>query len=870
MNLIEKIFGTHSEREVKLLKPMVQKIEELRPSMREMSDDDLKAQTEKFRERLSDGETLDDLLPEAFATVREAARRVLGMEHYPVQLLGGIVLHQGRIAEMRTGEGKTLVSTCPAYLNALAGKGVEIVTVNDYLAKRDAEWMGAVHEFLGLSVGVVLNGMDSKARQEAYRCDITYVTNNELGFDYLRDNMAIYKRDQVLRELDYCIIDEVDSVLIDEARTPLIISGQSGKSTKLYEVCSILASQLERGEASGEFSKMNAIMGEEITETGDYVVDEKDKVVNLTEQGVGKVEKYFQIENFSDPQNLEIQHCIILALRAKELMHRDKDYVVKDDEVLIVDEFTGRIMPGRRFSDGLHQAIEAKEHVNVRRESKTLATITFQNFFNKFKKKAGMTGTALTEEKEFRNTYGMDVIAIPTNRPVQRIDRNDAVYKTKKEKFDAVVQEIKETHATGQPVLVGTITIETSEMLSGRLKREGIAHTVLNAKYHEKEAEIVAGAGRAGAVTIATNMAGRGTDIKLDEEARAAGGLKIIGTERHEARRIDNQLRGRSGRQGDPGESRFYISLEDDLMRLFGSERLMGMFNALGVPEGEQIEHRMLTNAIEKAQIKIETNNYGIREQLLKYDEVNNEQREVIYAERNKVLNGDNMRETIIHMLNDVVERAVDRSVSEEVPAEKWDFEELNHLLISAVPMHPIFYTDEMAGMKKNELTHRLKEAAVKFYEAKEAEFPGAEQIREVERVILLKVIDAKWMNHIDDMEQLRQGIGLQAYGQRDPLVEYKMEAYDMFEEMTRGIAEDTIKVLTHLRVEQRVEREPAAKVTGTNRGSDSVKKPIQKKAVKIYPNDPCPCGSGKKFKQCHGRKLYSRQNERMDPPLEL
>lgn len=870
MNLIEKIFGTHSEREVKLLKPMVQKIEELRPSMREMSDDDLKAQTGKFRERLSDGETLDDLLPEAFATVREAARRVLGMEHYPVQLLGGIVLHQGRIAEMRTGEGKTLVSTCPAYLNALAGKGVEIVTVNDYLAKRDAEWMGAVHEFLGLSVGVVLNGMDSKARQEAYRCDITYVTNNELGFDYLRDNMAIYKRDQVLRELDYCIIDEVDSVLIDEARTPLIISGQSGKSTKLYEVCSILANQLERGEASGEFSKMNAIMGEEITETGDYVVDEKDKVVNLTEQGVGKVEKYFQIENFSDPQNLEIQHCIILALRAKELMHRDKDYVVKDDEVLIVDEFTGRIMPGRRFSDGLHQAIEAKEHVNVRRESKTLATITFQNFFNKFKKKAGMTGTALTEEKEFRNTYGMDVIAIPTNRPVQRIDRNDAVYKTKKEKFDAVVQEIKETHATGQPVLVGTITIETSEMLSGRLKREGIAHTVLNAKYHEKEAEIVAGAGRAGAVTIATNMAGRGTDIKLDEEARAAGGLKIIGTERHEARRIDNQLRGRSGRQGDPGESRFYISLEDDLMRLFGSERLMGMFNALGVPEGEQIEHRMLTNAIEKAQIKIETNNYGIREQLLKYDEVNNEQREVIYAERNKVLNGDNMRETIIHMLNDVVERAVDRSVSEEVPAEKWDFEELNHLLISAVPMHPIFYTEEMAGMKKNELTHRLKEAAVKFYEAKEAEFPGSEQVREVERVILLKVIDAKWMNHIDDMEQLRQGIGLQAYGQRDPLVEYKMEAYDMFEEMTRGIAEDTIKVLTHLRVEQRVEREPAAKVTGTNRGSDSVKKPIQKKAVKIYPNDPCPCGSGKKFKQCHGRKLYSRQNERMDPPLEL
>lgn len=870
MNLIEKMFGTHSEREVKLLQPIVRKIEEFRPAMQEMQDADLKAQTAKFKYRLASGETLDDLLPEAFATVREAARRVLGMEHYPVQLLGGIVLHQGRIAEMRTGEGKTLVSTCPAYLNALAGKGVAIVTVNDYLAGRDAEWMGAVHEFLGLSVGVVLNTMDSKARKEAYQCDITYVTNNELGFDYLRDNMAIYKKDQVLRELDYCIIDEVDSVLIDEARTPLIISGQSGKSTKLYEVCSLLANRLERGEASGEFTKMNAIMGEEITETGDYIVDEKDKVVNLTEQGVSKVEHYFQIENFSDPQNLEIQHCIILAIRAKELMHRDKDYVVKDDEVLIVDEFTGRIMPGRRFSDGLHQAIEAKEHVNVRRESKTLATITFQNFFNKFKKKAGMTGTALTEEKEFRNTYGMDVITIPTNRPIQRIDHNDVVYKTKKEKFEAVVREIKETHAKGQPVLVGTITIETSEMLSALLKREGISHTVLNAKYHEKEAEIVAGAGQTGAVTIATNMAGRGTDIKLDEEARAAGGLKIIGTERHEARRIDNQLRGRSGRQGDPGESRFYISLEDDLMRLFGSERLMGMFNALGVPEGEQIEHKMLTNAIEKAQVKIETNNYGIREQLLKYDEVNNDQREVIYAERNKVLNGENMRETIIRMLNDVVERAVDRSVSEEVPAEKWDFEELNHLLISAIPMHPVFYTEEMAGSKKNALTHRLKEAAIKLYEAKEAEFPGAEQMREVERVILLKVIDAKWMNHIDDMEQLRQGIGLQAYGHRDPLVEYKMEAYDMFEEMTKGIAEDTIKVLTHLRVEQKVEREPAAKVTGTNRGEDSVRKPVQKKTAKVYPNDPCPCGSGKKFKQCHGRKLYSMQNDNANPPIEL
>ena len=862
MNLLEKIFGTHSEREVKMLWPTVKKIESLRPEMVEKSDEELRAQTQKFRDRLAAGETLDDILPEAFATVREAARRVLGMEHYPVQLLGGIVLHQGRIAEMRTGEGKTLVSTCPAYLNALAGKGVEIVTVNDYLAKRDAEWMGSVHEFLGLKVGVVLNQMNSQERQEQYRCDITYVTNNELGFDYLRDNMAIYKEQQVLRELDYCIIDEVDSVLIDEARTPLIISGQSGKSTKLYEVCTILANQLERGEASGEFTKMNAIMGEEITETGDYVVDEKDKTVNLTEDGVAKVEKFFQLTNYSDPQNLEIQHCVILALRAKELMHRDKDYVVSNDEVLIVDEFTGRIMPGRRFSDGLHQAIEAKEHVNVKRESKTLATITFQNFFNKFRKKGGMTGTALTEEKEFRSTYGMDVISIPTNKPVIRVDHNDAVFKTKKEKFHAVVEEIKETHAKGQPVLVGTITIETSEMLSKMLKREGIPHTVLNAKYHEKEAEIVAGAGVHGAVTIATNMAGRGTDIKLDEESKAAGGLKIIGTERHEARRIDNQLRGRSGRQGDPGESRFYISLEDDLMRLFGSERLMNMFTALGVPEGEQIEHRMLTNAIEQAQIKIETNNFGIRENLLKYDEVNNDQREVIYAERNKVLNGENMRATVMRMMSDVVERAVNRNISDDQPADKWDYESLNQTLLRDVPIHPVFYTEDMAGMKKNELTQRLKEDAVKLYEAREAEFPAGEQIRELERVILLKVIDAKWMNHIDDMEQLRQGIGLQAYGQRDPLVEYKMEAYDMFEAMTESITEETIRVLMHLRVEQKVEREPAAKVTGTNRDDSVEKKPVVKKMQKVYPNDPCPCGSGKKFKQCHGRKLFSRADQ--------
>ena len=856
MNLVEKIFGTHSERELKMIYPVVDKIVAMRPEMMALSDEELRGKTKIFKERLAAGETLDQILPEAFAAVREAARRTLNMEHFPVQLIGGIVLHQGRIAEMKTGEGKTLVSTCPAYLNALAGKGVHIVTVNDYLAKRDAEWMGRIHEFLGLSVGVVLNSMTSEERKKAYACDITYVTNNELGFDYLRDNMAIYKEQMVLRELDYAIIDEVDSVLIDEARTPLIISGQSGKSTKLYEVCDILARQLQRGEASGEFTKMNAIMGEDIEETGDFVVNEKDKVVNLTEEGVKKVEEFFHIENLADPENLEIQHNIILALRANNLMHRDKDYVVKDDEVLIVDEFTGRIMPGRRYSDGLHQAIEAKEHVNVRRESKTLATITFQNFFNKFRKKAGMTGTALTEEKEFRNTYGMDAIEIPTNKPVIRVDHNDAVYKTKKEKFKAVVDEVEEAHSKGQPVLVGTITIETSEMLSKMLNRRGIPHKVLNAKFHELEAEIVADAGLHGAVTIATNMAGRGTDIKLDEESRAAGGLRVIGTERHEARRIDNQLRGRSGRQGDPGESRFYISLEDDLMRLFGSERLMDMFNALGVPEGEQIEHKMLSSAIEKAQKKIENNNYGIRENLLRYDEVMNEQREVIYAERRRVLDGDNMRDVILKMITDIVEHVVDMTVADDAVPENWDLNELNSLLLPIIPLPPVVLNDtQKERMKKKELVHQLKEAAIKLYEAKEAEFPEAEQIREIERVILLKVIDNKWMSHIDDMDQLRQGIGLQAYGQKDPLVEYKMSAYEMFDGMTAAVKEDTVRILFHIRVEQKVEREPAAKVTGTNRDDSVAKAPVRKEVKKIYPNDPCPCGSGKKFKQCHGRK---------------
>ena len=855
MNVFSKVFGTHSQREVKRIMPLVEKTESLRPEMQKLTDEELREKTREFKKRLSEGETLDDLLPEAFAAVREAAKRVLGMEHYRVQIIGGIILHQGRIAEMKTGEGKTLVSTLPAYLNALEGRGVHIVTVNDYLAKRDAEWMGKVHEFLGLTVGVVLNDMKPEERRAAYGCDITYVTNNELGFDYLRDNMVIYKEQLVQRELHYCIIDEVDSVLIYEARTPLIISGQSGKSTKLYEVCDILAQQLERGEASHEMTKMAAIMGEEVVETGDFVVNEKDKIVNLTERGVKKVEDFFHIENLADPENLEIQHNIILALRAHNLMHKDQDYVVKDDEILIVDEFTGRIMPGRRYSDGLHQAIEAKEHVKVKRESKTLATITFQNFFNKYDKKGGMTGTALTEEKEFRDIYGMDVVEIPTNKPVQRVDHEDAVYMTKKEKFNAVVQAVKEAHEKQQPVLVGTITIETSELLSKMLRREGIPHNVLNAKFHELEAEIVAQAGQAGAVTIATNMAGRGTDIKLDDVAREAGGLKIIGTERHESRRIDNQLRGRSGRQGDPGESRFYISLEDDLMRLFGSERLMKIFTSLGVAENEQIEHKMLSNAIQKAQEKIEFNNFGIRKNLLDYDQVNNEQREIIYKERRQVLDGENMRDSIYKMITDIVDNAVDRCLSDDVDSSEWNLEEFNSVLLPIIPLAPLT-PEKVQKKKKNEMKHILKEEAVKLYEAKEAEFPEPEQLRELERVVLLKSIDSKWMDHIDDMEILRQGIGLVGYGQRDPVVEYKMSAYDMFNEMTNSIQEDTVRMLYHVRVEQKIEREQVAKVTGTNKDDSAVRKPVQRKEEKVYPNDPCPCGSGKKYKQCCGRKL--------------
>ena len=846
MGFLQKLFGTHSQHELKRIYPIVDAIEAMDEEMQKLSDAELKDKTREFKERLANGETLDDILPEAYAVVREAAWRVLGMKHYRVQLIGGIILHQGRIAEMRTGEGKTLVSTLPAYLNALTGEGVHVVTVNDYLAKRDAEWMGSVHEFLGLKVGVVLNSMEKDERRDAYNCDITYVTNNELGFDYLRDNMVVYKEQLVQRGLNYAIIDEVDSVLIDEARTPLIISGQSGKSTKLYEACDILARQLKRGEVSGEFTKMNAILGEDIEESGDFIVNEKEKNVNLTADGVKKVEQFFHIDNLADAENLEIQHNVILALRAHNLMFRDQDYVVKDDTVLIVDEFTGRIMPGRRYSDGLHQAIEAKEHVKVKRESRTLATITFQNLFNKFKKKAGMTGTALTEENEFREIYGMDVIEIPTNVPVQRIDYEDVVYKTQKEKFRAVCDAIEEAHAKHQPVLVGTITIETSELLSAMLKKRGIKHNVLNAKFHEMEAEIVAQAGVHDAVTIATNMAGRGTDIKLDEEAREAGGLKIIGTERHESRRIDNQLRGRSGRQGDPGESRFYISLEDDLMRLFGSEKLMNMFNALGVEDGEEIQHKMLSSAIEKAQQRIEGNNFSIRKSLLDYDQVNNEQREIIYEERRRVLDGENMRDSIFGMINDFVENTVDMVIAPDSYPEDWNLLELNREILSVVPMAPVT-AEDVKDFDQKKLKHLLKERACKAYEAKEAEFPEPEHLREIERIALLKSIDQRWTEHIDDMDQLRQGIGLQAYAQKDPKVEYKMIGYDMFGDMTRRITEGTIKLLFRIKIEQKVEREEVAKVTGTNKDDTVTKAPKKRAEKKVYPNDPCPCGSGKK-----------------------
>ena len=849
MGLFSKVIGTHSEREVKRVIPIVDKIESLEPEMEKLSDEELRGKTAEFKKRLADKETLDDILPEAYAVVREASKRTIGLRHFRVQLIGGVILHQGRITEMRTGEGKTLVSTLPAYLNALEGKGVHIVTVNDYLAKRDAEWMGQIHEFLGLTVGVILNSMDNDERREAYNCDITYATNNELGFDYLRDNMVIYKEQLVQRDLHYAIVDEVDSVLIDEARTPLIISGSSGKSTKIYEACDNLVRQLKKGTEK-ELSKMDIIMKEDNNETGDYVANEKEKTVNLTEQGIKKVERFFHLENLADPENLEIQHCVNLSLRAHALMHLDKDYVVKDDQVLIVDEFTGRIMPGRRYSDGLHQAIEAKEHVKVKRESKTLATITFQNFFNKYDKKCGMTGTALTEEKEFREIYGMDVVEVPTNLPVKRIDHNDSVYKTKREKLNAIVEDIAASHEKGQPVLVGTITIDASEELSQLLKKRGIPHKVLNAKFHELEAEIIADAGQVGAVTIATNMAGRGTDIKLGEGVTELGGLKIIGTERHESRRIDNQLRGRAGRQGDPGESKFYISLEDDLMRFFGSQNLMQMFNSLGMPEGEQIQHKMLNKAIERAQKKIESNNYGIRKNLLEYDQINNEQREIIYAERRKVLDGDDMRDTIISMIDELVEKYVNMVIGDDQGPSEWNLKELNEILIPMIPVKPV--TGDGCGSKQ-ELIQNLKEEALRLYETKEAEFPEPEQIREIERVVILKVTDSRWMDHIDDMDQLRQGIGLQAFGQRDPVVEYRLQGYDMFNDMTESIREETVKMLMHVRIEQKVEREQVAEVTGTNK-DDSANAPIVRKSEKISRNAPCPCGSGKKYKYCCGR----------------
>lgn len=855
MSVISKIIGTHSERELKRHQSTLDKVLSLKPEMEKLSEEQMKAKTAEFKERLKNGETLDDILPEAFALVREATKRTLGTEHYPCQIMGGIILHEGRIAEMKTGEGKTQTCLLPAYLNALAGKGVHIVTVNEYLATRDAEWMGQVHRYLGLTVGCVLADMEHEAKKEAYDCDITYITNNELGFDYLRDNMVVYKEQLVQRGLSYCIIDEVDSVLIDEARTPLIISGQSGKSTKLYEMCDILARQMERGTASPELSKMDAIMGVDIEEDGDFLVNEKDKIVTLTADGIANVEKFFHIDNYADAENLELQHNVILALRAHNLMHRDQDYVVKDDEVLIVDEFTGRIMPGRRYSDGLHQAIEAKEHVKVKRESKTLATITFQNFFNKYEKKAGMTGTALTEEKEFRDIYSMDVVEIPTNKPIARIDREDAVFKTKRGKLKAVADEIEQSYEKGQPVLVGTINIDSSEEISSVLKKRGIPHKVLNAKYHEMEAEIVAQAGQHGAVTIATNMAGRGTDIKLDDEARAAGGLKIVGTERHESRRIDNQLRGRSGRQGDVGESKFFISLEDDIMRLFASDKLMTVFNALGVPEDEELHHKALTNTIEKAQKKIEGNNFGIRKNLMEYDKVNNDQREIIYAERARVLNGENMRDAIIKMVHEVIESQVDMFIRDEQTSKDWDMAGLKQSLFEIIPFKLSITAEEAQQMSKSEFKQMLKEEAVKLYEAKESEFPEPEHIRELERIVLLKVIDRKWMDHLDDMEQLKQGIGLMAYGQKDPAVEYKIQGFEMFGFMIENIKIDTIKTLYHIQVEQKVEREEVAKVTGTNKDDEGgVKKPKQRVEAKVYPNDPCPCGSGKKYKNCCGR----------------
>ena len=862
MGLLEKIFGNYSEKEIKKIKPIVSKIESLAPQYETLSDEELRGKTQEFRDRLAAGETLDDILPEAYAVVREASSRanVLNMRHFPVQLMGGIVMHQGRIAEMKTGEGKTLVATLPAYLNALEGKGGHGVTVNDYLAQRDSQWMGEVFRFLGMTVGCILNGLDNNERREAYACDITYGTNNEFGFDYLRDNMVVRKENMVQRDLHFAIIDEVDSVLIDEARTPLIISGSGSKSTDLYRVADLFVKQLKKGRILNEEEAMNPLMKEEIQEEGDYILDEKAKSVVLTQEGITKAEKFFSIENLSDPENLELQHHINNALKANYNMHLDKDYVINEGEIVIVDEFTGRMMPGRRYSDGLHQAIEAKENVQVRRESKTLATITFQNFFNKYNKKCGMTGTAKTEEEEFRNIYGMDVVEIPTNRPVQRKDLQDVVYRTEAGKFRAVVKDILEAHEKGQPVLVGTVTIDKSEELSRLLKREGVKHQVLNAKYHAQEAEIVALAGQMGAVTIATNMAGRGTDIKLGEGVAELGGLKIIGTERHESRRIDNQLRGRSGRQGDPGESRFYISLEDDLMRLFGSEKTMKVVDAMGMSEDEPIEAGMLTKAIENAQKKVEGNNFAVRKHLLEYDQVMNEQREIIYGERRRVLYGENLRDSMIAMIHAVTDRAVDAHIGDDQLPEEWDMNAFSESISAIIPIGRInIKEDALAQMTKEKLKDSMKNLGEQLYQLKEKEIgqgqpDGEERMRELERVVMLRVIDQKWMDHIDDMDQMRQGIGLHAYAQRDPLMEYKFTAYDMFEEMSQHIQEDTLKILYRVRIQTEVKREEVAKPMFTNKDDSAVKQPKKRTAEKVGRNDPCPCGSGKKYKQCCGR----------------
>ena len=856
MSFLEKIFGNYSEKELKKINPIVDKIESYDSAMQALSDEELRAKTDEFKSRLAAGETLDDLLPEAFAAVREAAWRVRGMKPFRVQLIGGIVLHQGRIAEMKTGEGKTLVAVMPAYLNALEGKGVHVVTVNDYLANRDAEWMGEIFRFMGLTVGVILNSLTSSERQAAYACDITYATNNELGFDYLRDNMVVRMENLVQRGLHYAIIDEVDSILIDEARTPLIISGSGTKSTQLYEIADGFAKRLEKGRILNEEDALNPLIKEEIQEEGDFVVDEKAKTVTLTQQGVEKAEKFFNIENLSDPENIEILHHINNALKANYNMFKDQNYVVQNDEILIVDEFTGRIMPGRRYSDGLHQAIEAKEHVKVKRESKTLATITFQNFFNKYDKKSGMTGTAQTEEAEFRNIYNMDVVCIPTNKPVIRNDRTDVVYTTEAGKFRAVVNDIKEAHEKGQPVLVGTITIEKSELLSSMLKREGIPHQVLNAKYHEKEAEIVALAGQMGAVTIATNMAGRGTDIQLGEGVKELGGLKIIGTERHESRRIDNQLRGRAGRQGDPGESRFFISMEDDLMRLFGSDRTKEMVEKMGIGEDEPIEHSMLAKAIESAQKKVEGNNFATRKRLLEYDEVMNEQREIIYRERKRVLMGENLRDSIQNMIDQIIDRTVDRYIADETPVDEWDMVGFNEGIHEIIPLKGSFLVpeDKKATVTKESFREDIKKIAHRLYELKEQEINDEEKMRELERVVMLKVIDSRWMDHIDDMDQMRQGISLQSYAQKDPLIEYKYASYDMFEEMSNSIQLDTVKTLYRVRVVTEAKREEVAKPMFTNKDDTLVAKPKQRAAAKVGRNDPCPCGSGKKYKNCCGR----------------